>query len=108
MAREKRSDLIVNTLGRFNKRLDEEQLGLLLDNPGAEDLNWILTACEELRVFGVFEAVTKRIKELATDLSGLCEQIWDRIKEEDDSGVLLRAASVLALSPVGLSWALVH
>ena len=39
------------------KVLSQEQLTALLDNQGSVNLRWLILACEELRVFGVFETV---------------------------------------------------
>jgi hypothetical protein len=33
--------------------MDRQQLDLLLANPGATNLRWLVLACEELRVHGV-------------------------------------------------------
>ncbi len=37
----------------FNKRLDQQQLDLLLANPGSQNLRWLNIACEELRMHGL-------------------------------------------------------
>lgn len=100
LSNESRQELVARTLGRFNKRLDAEQMSLLVDNEGSSNVRWLKLVCEELRVFGVFETVTQRIRSLASDLNGVALQIWTRIKEEDESGLLARAAAFICVSRV--------
>ena len=61
---EYRVELVHLSFSRYNKKLDPEQLSLLVSCDGASSPLWLALACEELRVFGVFERVTERIKEL--------------------------------------------
>lgn len=61
---------MTETFANCNKRLDDEQLQLLLSKNGSVNPLWLATACEELRVFGSFERVLGKIRELADDLPG--------------------------------------
>jgi hypothetical protein len=58
----------VNTLSRYNKRLDDEQMKLLLSKKGSANPLWLSLACEELRVYGVFKMVNEKIQSLSDDL----------------------------------------
>jgi len=56
---------LVNALfARYNKKLDAEQLDILVSLDSAASPLWLSLACEELRLFGVFEQVTEKIKTL--------------------------------------------
>eukprot|EP01038_Epipyxis_sp_PR26KG_P004574 gene4574-6447_t len=66
------------TLARYNKRLDETQFNYLLNNPSSNDLNWLMLALEEIRVFGAFETVTQFIQNLPVSVNGLLELSLNR------------------------------
>ena len=60
---------IVNELlGRYNKRLDAEQMASLLAKQSSENPLWLSIACEELRVFGQFRELSDKINHLADGL----------------------------------------
>lgn len=60
---------IVNTLlGRYNKKLDENQMASLLSKEWSVNPLWLAIACEELRVFGQFRQVSDKINQLADGL----------------------------------------
>ena len=61
---------MTETFATYNKRLDSEQLQLLLSKGGSVNPLWLATACEELRVFGSFDRVLGKIRELGDDLPG--------------------------------------
>ena len=48
----------------FNKILDEEQMEALVSLPEANSPLFVTLACEEIRLFGVFENLTRHIKQL--------------------------------------------
>lgn len=45
-------------------------------------------ACEELRVFGVFEKLTQYIRELPCSLDALLEKILSRLVTEDETNLV--------------------
>lgn len=98
-----REDVVRTTLGMYNKRLDPTQLDLLVSNEGSQNPFWLSLACQELRVFGVFETVTARIKELESTVDGLLGQVLKRVVEEDSSGLVRQALVFLACGLGGLS-----
>jgi len=60
---------IVNELlGRYNKRLDDDQMSSLLAKQSSENPLWLSIACEELRVFGQFRELSDKINHLADGL----------------------------------------
>lgn len=93
------------------KKLDDDQLHLLLAKEvakysvkklKAQDASkplFLIVACEELRVFGVFEKVSERIREMAGTVSALFEEVLRRIESEyDDRTLPIDALSFLACS----------
>jgi len=62
---------IVETFFRkYNKVLDEKQMSMLLKKEFSHNPLWLVTACEEMRVFGDFRKVEDKFNELAVTLDG--------------------------------------
>ena len=61
-------EIVDQVLTKFNKRLDNKQMDLLLSKEASANPLWLSIACEELRVFGLFSKVTEMIKGLADGL----------------------------------------
>ena len=55
-------------LGRYNKRLDPDQLECLLAKSSSSNPLWLSIACEELRVFGSFRQISDKVNQLADGL----------------------------------------
>jgi len=53
---------------KFNKELGEEQMKKLMEKEFSHNPLWLVTACEELRVFGDFRKVGDKITKLADTL----------------------------------------
>ena len=53
--------MVVEYLGKFNKKLDMDQIFSLLSKTASENPLWLAIACEELRVFGNFRQVSDKI-----------------------------------------------
>ena len=68
----------------------------LQNKEGARTLSWLRSACEELRVYGIFETLTARIRALPDDINALAVQVLTRVVEEDDSGKLEDALLLLS------------
>ena len=61
-------EIVVEMLGRYNKRLDDQQMMSLLSKPASENPLWLSIACEELRVFGRFRELTDKINKFPDGL----------------------------------------
>ena len=94
---------IVARLAQYNKKLDEDQMTELISANEARNPLWLALACEELRMFGVFERLTVKIKELSGTLKDLVAAIIDRIICEDDSNLMKDAVCLLVCSTSGLT-----
>ncbi|XP_050390408.2 telomerase protein component 1 isoform X1 [Patella vulgata] len=94
--------LAVSYLGTFNKRLDEEQLDLLVNGTGVDNPLWIRLMCEELRVFGDFRNLTSKIRDLPKSLDELFSTIFTRLLAEDSTGCIKKTLCLIAISYCGL------
>ena len=66
----KLKEIVKTFLQKFNKVLNDDQMGKLLEKSYSHNPLWLVTACEELRVFGDFRTFGDKISELAVDLDG--------------------------------------
>jgi len=55
---------------KYNKELKEDQMTALMGKEFSHNPLWLVTACEELRVFGDFRKVGDKINKLAVTLDG--------------------------------------
>jgi len=55
---------------KYNKVLNDDQMSTLLDKEFSHNPLWLVTACEEMRVFGDFREVENKFKQLAATLDG--------------------------------------
>lgn len=60
--------IVENILRLYNKRLDDRQMSMLLEKEGSANPLWLTLACEELRVYGVFNKMDDKIASLSDDL----------------------------------------
>ena len=63
--------IIDGYLKRYSKRLTKEQITALKEKPAGHLPLYVLTALEELRTLGTYEAITARIRELPGDARAL-------------------------------------
>ncbi|XP_071955372.1 telomerase protein component 1-like [Antedon mediterranea] len=101
-------DIVQNYFGRYNKKLDPEQLALLVQSEGSKNVLWLSLVCEELRIFGVFEEVTQRIKQLHPSLDGLISEIIQRMINEDETSFVEQILCLLECSQAGLKETELH
>ncbi|XP_071494027.1 telomerase protein component 1-like [Diadema antillarum] len=99
---ESREAIVRETLGKYNKKLDDEQMANLLSKESSQNPLWLSVACEELRVFGLFSKVTDKINKLADGLLNLLAQVFDRFEEENGGNLLVATLCLLECSNTGL------
>lgn len=88
------------------KTLNDTQIDLLLANPATENPLYLLVALEELRGFGSFEQLNRRIAGLPHDgdtITELFVQVIERLAGEFDSALVCRLLTMLASARRGLS-----
>ncbi|KAM3936475.1 telomerase protein component 1-like [Leptodactylus fuscus] len=95
--------LVVLYLSRYCKILSTEQLHELLQKSSSTNPLWISLACEELRVYGVFETLTKKIIELPDSLQGLLKSIIQRLVLEDDNNRVKKLVCLLHCCQEGVA-----
>ena len=93
-----RGKIVVSRLGWHGKALDEAQMRALTASEAAGDLQWLLLACEDLRVLDDPTRLTEHIRALPPTVDGLIRAIIERLKGEDTYGILERCLLLLACS----------
>ena len=63
---------------------------------------FLVTACEELRVFGVYEQVTSRIRRMSGTVPGLLEEVLERLEDDFDKNLVRSALCFLECSRGGV------
>ncbi|XP_022100079.1 telomerase protein component 1-like [Acanthaster planci] len=99
---EARKSIVSDILGRYSKRLDEEQMGSLIAKESSQNPLWLSIACEELRIFGLFNKINDKINSLSDGLLELLEQVFDRFEEENGGNLLVATLCLLETSSMGL------
>lgn len=98
--------MVRKKLLKHRKTLDESpfnnQMKLLLTKKEAINPLYLHLACEELRVFGVFEEVTTYLKKMPTTISNLLQDILQRLETEHTTETLSTALIFLTLVRNGL------
>lgn len=101
-----KAEMVRQSLLRHRKALDESpfnnQMKLLLSKREANNPLYLHLACEELRVFGIFEQVTSFLKKMPPALSNLLQEILMRLENEHDPDLLSTSLSLLSLVRNGL------
>ena len=101
-----KADMVREKLARHCKSLDESpfnnQLKILLSKKDAANPLFLHLACEELRVFGVFEEVSSFLKSLPPTLPLLLQEVLARIEGELGDELVSVALSLLCLVRNGL------
>ena len=88
---------------QYNKRLDEEQLEILASQKEACNPLWLSLACEELRLFGEFERLTSKVRNLPGNLQDLVFTVLQRLVSEDKTQLVTRVICFLVCSTSGLT-----
>ncbi|KAM5191660.1 telomerase protein component 1-like [Mantella aurantiaca] len=94
--------LVIMYLSRYSKTLSSEQLHQLLGKSSSANPLWLSLACEELRVFGVFEMLTKKIIGFPDSLQGLLGNIIQRLVQEDQHNLVKKLLCLLHCCQVGV------
>ena len=101
-----KAEMVRQSLLKHRKALDESpfnnQMKLLLSKREANNPLYLHLACEELRVFGIFEQVTAYLKKIPPALSNLLQDILLRLEMEHDPDLLSTSLSLLSLVRNGL------
>ncbi|XP_012935535.1 telomerase protein component 1 [Aplysia californica] len=95
-----KAELVRQTLAKHRKSLDESgfgnQMKLLMLKKEAHNPLYLKLACEELRVFGVFEKVSDKLKGLPHTTAQMLQEVLERL--ESDHGVKLVSTALCLLA----------
>eukprot|EP01130_Rhizamoeba_saxonica_P017056 TRINITY_DN8098_c0_g1_i1.p1 TRINITY_DN8098_c0_g1~~TRINITY_DN8098_c0_g1_i1.p1 ORF type:complete len:2262 (-),score=513.74 TRINITY_DN8098_c0_g1_i1:41-6826(-) len=100
-------DIVRNTLAIYHKKLDERgmntQMRVLLRKFDSSSPLYLTIACEELRVFGVYEKVSERIKKLGTKIPSLFEEVIERLENDHGKELVQDSLTLIHSSRNGLT-----
>ncbi|XP_077996822.1 telomerase protein component 1-like [Glandiceps talaboti] len=101
-----KAEMVRKSLAVHRKTLDESpfnnQMKLLLSKREAGIPLFLSLACEELRVFGIFEKVSQRIKSMAQTVSALLQEVMIRLEIDHGKQLISTALSLLVCVRDGL------
>ena len=101
-----KADIVRSKLSHYRKELDESpfnnQMKLLLTKREAGNPLYLLLACEELRMFGVYEEIGSFLKKLPSTTAGLLQEILTRLEVEHGVDLVSSALTILCLVRDGL------
>lgn len=101
-----KAEMVRKKLQKYRKTLEESpfnnQMKLLLTKKEATNPLFLHLACEELRVFGVFEEVTGFLKKLPSTVSNMLQEILQRLESEHSTEILSTAMILLTQVRSGL------
>ncbi|CAG5115663.1 unnamed protein product, partial [Candidula unifasciata] len=101
-----KADIVRQTLAKHRKSLVEtgfgNQLKLLMMKKDAHNPLFLKLACEELRVFGVFEKISDKLKSLPHTTAQMLQEILKRLEEDHGQDIVTAAVCLLACAREGL------
>ncbi len=96
-------EILEALLREWRRRLDDKQMKALLAHPGVKNPLYLRVALEELRLFGIFELLTKRIETLEHDIPGQFDQLLARLEKDHGCELVAETFALLGCSRYGLS-----
>ncbi|XP_019622302.1 PREDICTED: telomerase protein component 1-like [Branchiostoma belcheri] len=102
-----KADMVRRALAKHRKALDESpfnnQMKLLVGKRESHNPLFLALACEELRVFGVFEKVSQCLRNMAQTITKLLQEILQRLETDHGRDLVSMAMTLLASTRNGLS-----
>ena len=95
--------IVEERLAKYSKKLNNTQMDLLLSKTEANKPLYLTIACEELRVFGVFEKLEERIRTMASNVPSLFVEVLHRLEKDFGSELVKACLSLLASVRNGLT-----
>ncbi|XP_065065647.1 telomerase protein component 1-like [Rhopilema esculentum] len=96
-------EFITSAFARYSKKLDDVQMRQLIGKNESFSPLWLSLACEELRIFGIFEQLNDRILSLPGQLEELVFNIVKRLIDEDETDLIKDIVCHLVCSTSGLT-----
>ncbi|XP_063952437.1 telomerase protein component 1-like isoform X2 [Lytechinus pictus] len=101
-----KAEMVRSTLAAHHKTLDESpfnnQMKLLVSKREANLPLFLKLACEELRVFGVFEEVSTRLKAMSHTIGTLLQEVLKRLEDDHGQDTITVALALLVSTRDGL------
>ncbi|XP_030829174.1 telomerase protein component 1 [Strongylocentrotus purpuratus] len=101
-----KAEVVRRTLAAHHKKLDESpfnnQMKLLVSKREANLPLFLKLACEELRVFGVFEEVSTRLKAMSHTIGTLLQEVLKRLEDDHGLDMINMALALLVSTRDGL------
>ena len=101
-----KQELVQTLFSRYHKKLDEGafsgEMRVLLSKKESDNPLFLKLACEELRVFGIFEKIGERIKKISQTLPLLLQEILTRLEDDHSRDTIKQALSLIVCSREGL------
>lgn len=94
--------IVTHSLNKFNKKLDSDQLSLIVSRPCANNPLWLKILSEELRIFGDFRTLDMKIDQISDSVESLLTEIIGRLMSEDNTGLVKKALYLLVCSIGGI------
>lgn len=94
--------LVTRKLKEYRKALSSQKMQALLQKRESVRPLFLAVACEELRVYPVFEQIQRRIHQLPHTIQALFDQVLQRLEEDHDRGLVTEVLSLLECSMYGL------
>eukprot|EP01130_Rhizamoeba_saxonica_P002249 TRINITY_DN12091_c0_g1_i1.p1 TRINITY_DN12091_c0_g1~~TRINITY_DN12091_c0_g1_i1.p1 ORF type:complete len:1481 (-),score=314.78 TRINITY_DN12091_c0_g1_i1:27-4469(-) len=95
-------EIVTVKLQQYGKKLDENQMKNLLSKKESYKPLYLIVACEELRVFGVYEELGDRINIMADNVPELFEGVINRLTSDFDMHLVYKTLTYLTASRGGL------
>lgn len=95
--------IVESRLRKHSKKLSSSQMELLLKKKDSNRPLYLTVACEELRVFGVFEQLESRIKQMAENVPELFVEVLKRLEKDYGKQLVSSCLSILASARNGLT-----
>ncbi|KAL8599183.1 hypothetical protein ACOMHN_007899 [Nucella lapillus] len=87
---------------QYGKKLESGQLGQLVDSTKVDNPLWMVLMCEELRVFGDFRMMDRKLQALPDTMEGFLATVISRLVTEDETGYVKKTLYLTASSTTGL------
>jgi len=102
-----KKDIVRFTLLEYRKKLEESptnnQMRLLIRKSDSSKPLWLVTACEELCLFGIYEKLSDEIKRLPANISNLFGYVIQRLENDFGKELVSNALCFIASSRKGLT-----
>jgi nephrocystin-3 len=103
LGKDEQRQVIKTVLEEWHRKLDKEQIEVLLSHSGVNNPLYLRVALEELRLFGSFDDLSLKINKLAEDIPGLFGQVLERLEKDHGKELVVEAFSLIGSSRYRLS-----